>query len=233
MAFTNVFDVTQPPDTQLANLLGQDLRNLSLNVQQRMAAISGISTALPAFGSDAQPTNWTGILCFATDNGHLYQWSGSAWVDITTTFLPGVFFDSTVLNSAGTFTPGVVIPANYLEVGSIISVDFPFDATTSGADEFTIDLRLNGTNIATGVINSAYGGIARLRFYCTAIGVSGQLIGQNVFPIYVGLSPAFGNNSNAAPISVNLTNTATFSLFLNLSGSAAGSVGPLTMIVTV
>ena len=41
MAFTNVYDVTFPADTQLANLLGSDARSLALNVQQRMAAISG------------------------------------------------------------------------------------------------------------------------------------------------------------------------------------------------
>ena len=84
MAFTNVYDVTFPADTQLANLLGQDSRSLALNVQQRMAAISGLSSAMPNFAGDAQPTNWTGLLFFATDNGHVYQFNGAAWVDITT-----------------------------------------------------------------------------------------------------------------------------------------------------
>jgi hypothetical protein len=36
MTYTNTWDDTVPPDTQLANLIGQDIRNLSLNVHQRM-----------------------------------------------------------------------------------------------------------------------------------------------------------------------------------------------------
>lgn len=83
MAFTNVYDVTFPADTQLANLLGSDARSLALNVQQRMAAISGLSSAMPNFAGDAQPNNWTGLLFFATDNGHVYQFNGATWVDIT------------------------------------------------------------------------------------------------------------------------------------------------------
>jgi hypothetical protein len=87
MPFTNVYDVTFPADTQLANLLGSDARSLALNVQQRMAAISGLSSAQPNFAGDAQPSNWTGILFFATDNGHVYQFNGAVWVDITTSLL--------------------------------------------------------------------------------------------------------------------------------------------------
>src|SRR5271156_6711962 len=79
---TNVYDVTQPPDTQLANLLGQDLRNLALNVQQRMALISGPAAGIWNPALDAQPTNWTGLLYFATDTGVISQWSGSAWVPV-------------------------------------------------------------------------------------------------------------------------------------------------------
>ena len=83
MAFTNTFDVTFPPDTQAANQLGLDIRNLKLDLQQRMGATSGLSTGLPNIGADAQPTNWTGLLFFATDTGAIYQWSGSAWVAVT------------------------------------------------------------------------------------------------------------------------------------------------------
>jgi hypothetical protein len=82
MAPTNVYDVTFPPDTQLANLLGSDLRNLALNVQQRMALISGTLASIWNPGADAQPANWTGLLYFATDTGQIFQWSGTAWVAI-------------------------------------------------------------------------------------------------------------------------------------------------------
>jgi hypothetical protein len=87
MAFTDTFDVTFPPDTQAANQLGLDIRNLKLDLQQRMSAISGLSTSLPNIGADAQPANWTGLLFFATDTGAIYQWSGTAWVVVTADFL--------------------------------------------------------------------------------------------------------------------------------------------------
>lgn len=87
MAFANVWDTTFPPDTQLANLLGQDIRNgVKVDVQQRMAAISGLDAAKPAFGGDAQPANWNGILFFATDTGKIYQFNNPSWTDVTSNF---------------------------------------------------------------------------------------------------------------------------------------------------
>lgn len=86
MAFSNIYDDTFPADTELANLIGANLRQVRLDVQQRMAAISGLSTSMPAFASDAQPANWNGILFFATDTGHVYQFNNPTWTDITTSF---------------------------------------------------------------------------------------------------------------------------------------------------
>lgn len=88
MAFTNVWDTTFPPDTQLANLLGQDLRNFRLDAQQRMSAISGLDANKPGFASDAQPSNWNGVLFFATDTGKIYQFNNPAWTDVTSHFIP-------------------------------------------------------------------------------------------------------------------------------------------------
>jgi hypothetical protein len=125
MAFTNVYDVTFPPDTQLANLLGSDLRNLALNVQQRMAAISGIQANQPNLAGDAQPTNWTGLLYFATDTSRIFQWSGSAWVDITSSIGFGRFkFEGSnlvpvIVSDTVTLSPlqSITIPANDIGIG--------------------------------------------------------------------------------------------------------------------
>lgn len=87
MAFTNTWDTTFPPDTQLANLLGQDIRNgVKVDVQQRMAAISGLDAAKPNFAGDAQPANWNGILFFATDTGNIYQFNNPTWTNVTSNF---------------------------------------------------------------------------------------------------------------------------------------------------
>src|SRR5271166_2705970 len=89
MAFTNLYDDTFPADTELANLIGANLRQVRLDVQQRMAAISGLDAAKPNFGADTQPANWNGILFFATDTGKVYQFNNPAWTDVTSSLLTG------------------------------------------------------------------------------------------------------------------------------------------------
>lgn len=83
--FTDPWDVTQPPDTQLANLLGQDIRNLKLDVMQRIALLSGTSANRPT--PETVNATWGGsgygLLYFQTDTNQIFQWSGSAWVDIS------------------------------------------------------------------------------------------------------------------------------------------------------
>lgn len=89
MAFTNIYDDTFPADTELANLIGSNLRQVRLDVQQRMAAISGLDASKPNFAGDAQPANWNGILFFATDTGQVYQFNNPSWTNVTASLLGG------------------------------------------------------------------------------------------------------------------------------------------------
>lgn len=88
MAFTRAWNEAFPADTQAANLLGQDIRDLKQDVRERVAAISGTFANRPAVGD--MVTAWgafggNGVLYFATDTGAIYQWNGAAWVDVTVT----------------------------------------------------------------------------------------------------------------------------------------------------
>lgn len=87
--FTNNWDVTFPPDTQLANLLGQDLRNVRVDVMQRLSLLSGTLANRPT--PETVNATWGGagfgLLYFATDTSQIFQWSGSAWVDISSSFI--------------------------------------------------------------------------------------------------------------------------------------------------
>src|SRR5271157_1418527 len=87
MAFTNVYDVTFPPNTQQASLGAADMQQIQLAVQQRMAAISGLDAAKPNFAGDTQPANWNGILFFATDTGFIYQFNNPSWTNVTSSFV--------------------------------------------------------------------------------------------------------------------------------------------------
>lgn len=80
---TNVFDNTFPPDTQAANQLGLDIRNFKLDIQERMALISGLFANRWNPGADVQPAKWTGLLYFATDTNQLFQWTGAAWAQLS------------------------------------------------------------------------------------------------------------------------------------------------------
>lgn len=81
------WDITFPPDTQLANLLGQDIRNLTKNVMERLSALSGTLANRPTPEATGAAATWGGtgfgFIYFATDTNQVFQWSGTAWVDIT------------------------------------------------------------------------------------------------------------------------------------------------------
>lgn len=170
MPFTNQWDVTQPPDTQLANLLGQDIRNLKLDIQQRLV-LSGLNANKPPLNTDAQPANWTGLLFFATDTGHIWQWSGAAWVDITNSFIePAVV---TYFNALA--TTGVSIPAGSLEAGDIVEISMKI-TQTPGAGIAQLNSPIIGG--LTTVIPANGGGSTIIwtvfaRVFVSAVGVSG------------------------------------------------------------
>ena len=142
MAF-QTFDVTYPPDTQAANLLGADIRGLTLATQQRMAAISGSLVSRWNPGSDPQPTNWTGLLFFATDTNQIFQWNGGAWVDITSSLraYPYVVGYKSGSGSANTGNITVVtIPAS-----GMYRINGHLQITQSGSGG-TIQMNTNWTN---------------------------------------------------------------------------------------
>lgn len=85
----HVWDVTTPLDTQLANLLGQDIRNLKDDVMQRLSLLSGTIANIPA--PETVNATWGGagfgLLYFATDTGQIFQWSGVFWTDVSALFV--------------------------------------------------------------------------------------------------------------------------------------------------
>lgn len=218
MGFTNVFDITQPPDTQLANQLGLDLRNLALNIQQRMAVISGLSTGMPDFAADAQPANWNGVLFFATDNGHIYQFNNPNWTDITTDFLtyasattPANEVLASPNGAAGAMTPrklveadlpilyffeaaattDVVIPANTLQVGSRIDI---YMGSLTGAGSGVPNQLTVGPTTVNGAASQgiAAAGCITADLCCVVAGATGVLQGTyQGYQLGNSIGPAF------------------------------------------
>jgi hypothetical protein len=80
--FDRAWDETFPPDTQLANLLGQDIRNFKTDIRERLSLISGTLANRPTnldavFGGAS-----FGMIYFSTDTSQIFQWNGSAWNQI-------------------------------------------------------------------------------------------------------------------------------------------------------
>jgi len=123
-AFDRAWDETFPPDTQAANLLGQDIRNFKIDIRERLALLSGIFANRPSnmdavFGG----ANY-GIIYFATDTSQIFQWNGAAWTEVTQLFT-GVRLSATVpvaTGGAGVDGQSLVIPANMLAVGSVVTI---------------------------------------------------------------------------------------------------------------
>ncbi len=157
MAFTRPWDDTFPPDTQQANLLGQDIRRDKEDTAERIRAfgagkIANRETPEADFGNAN-----IGALFFAEDEGKLYRWDGTTW--LVARDFDKVFVDSTVV----AFTPGasdlssITIPANTLKVGSIIEVVARANLSAGGGASFSLEIGPSFSLIA--VDNPAVGAI--------------------------------------------------------------------------
>lgn len=119
MGFTNTWDNSFPPDTQPANQLGSDIRNLKIDIQERMAAISGDDADKPTLEA-----GFKNLLYFALDVKKVYQWSGSAWDDVTSDLLPVPTTDNTMKALTFSATPTY-------DAGSLSNIRAVFQMTLS------------------------------------------------------------------------------------------------------
>ena len=161
MAFTNTWDDAFPTDTELANLIGANLRQLRVDTQQRMAAISGLDAARPNFAGDTQPNSWNGILYFATDSGRTWVFSNPTWIEVTGKLLSSRIMSITTANLV--INPSITV---YLATGggesateSLVQVPMPValnvrgmavntHAAQPGSGGCTLTLRKNGVSQA-------------------------------------------------------------------------------------
>jgi len=155
MAFSRAWDENFPLDTQLANLLGQDIREFKVDTKERFRAfgsglIANRETPEAVFGN----TN-LGVQFYAEDEGRTSRWDGFAW---NTVALQRDFVDSTVvtITNPAIITDGnvITIPANFLVVGAVIDITARVDADAgTTAESFSIffgSIAVVTTNVATG-----------------------------------------------------------------------------------
>lgn len=142
--FTNVWDTTFPPDTQAANLLGQDLRNVRTDVMQRLSLLSGTLANRPT--PETVNATWGGagfgLLYFATDTAQIFQWNGAVWVNITTTFAttPPLFKSGAAIVHSGDLALDTIytanVPANLLGTNGVLKGYLRFDTGSNVGSVF-------------------------------------------------------------------------------------------------
>lgn len=156
--FTDVWDITTPPDTQLANLLGQDIRNLKNDIMQRMSLLSGTLANRPT--PETVNATWGGsgygLIYLATDTKQLFQWNGASWTDISNT-LPVTTPAGNLFNSGGQIIQAAdvtldtiwtyTLPANTL--GATNGVEVEFNTGTGVTVNGTIKVVIGGVTVVT------------------------------------------------------------------------------------
>jgi len=158
MAFTRPWDDTFPPDTQQANLLGQDIRRDKEDTAERIRAfgagkIANRETPEADFGNAN-----IGALFFAEDEDKLYRWSGTAWNRV---YVNHKLLDTAVNTIVGDgteqFGSQVTIPANFLAVGDEVDIVIRVFQTLGGTGIGGVKIYFGPTIIATADLSNTIG----------------------------------------------------------------------------
>jgi len=152
MPYTHSWDETQPPDTQAANLLGQDIRDLKTDVRERITSFGAGTLA----NRPTPESVWVGALYFATDTGRLYRWGGSSWTDVTSSFfLNQIVLTDTAVVTISSFgdANSVTIQANTLWVGALVDV-YARCASTAITGTPRAQLYFGATKVSDSVVQS-------------------------------------------------------------------------------
>ncbi len=217
--FDHAWDLTQPPDTQAANLLGLDIRNLKDDVMQRLSILSGTVANRP----NLENTNgalWGGVgfgvLFFATDTSQVFQWNGNAWLDVTVSFVKSQLLNAQanlaaiVGTGANVIMFSYVLPTNTVALLKGIRVTVSYNHST-GAANVTYVTSLNGTIVSNN--GSAAAGVSVQKFTILNTGAAsgtftgfsqGAIGGIGASGLLAGLAWA---NNQVLQITFNTPNT--------------------------
>jgi len=211
--FDRAWDETFPPDTQLANLLGQDIRNFKTDIRERLSLISGTFVNRPSNMDAIYGGSGFGILYFSTDTGQIFQWNGAAWVDVSASL------SSRLLNAQGP-SAGIVgngafqnvftfnLGANV--VGNLQGIRLRGGALhTAGSFNGTYQLLINGVLI--GSVYAASGGGGHL--------LGGEVLNTGattgVFTFFSDTAPPSGNNFTGTLAGLNWAGAQTLAFQFN------------------
>ncbi len=216
--FDNVWDITTPPDTQLANLLGQDLRNLKDDVMQRMSLLSGTLANRPT--PESVNATWGGagfgLIYIATDTAQTFQWNGGAWVSIifgTSPFhISNVVPVNLLANGNG---QSVIIPGGTLLVGSVARIRAHWHINGIGTGNPGLNLFFG----ATSIVVSTFGGVGADIYYDATVFVTAAAIEKSFAITYQNSNPPLMSGGFLSPTEAI---AGAITVKSNISGSQTG-----------
>jgi len=164
MAYTNVWDVTAPLNTQPANQGAVDFRATKLDVMQRIASFgAGLLANRPTPEVTSGTADWTGVMYWATDTKQAFRWSGAAWVDISANvagggsgsriFCDGVPHTMAINTLLQTIYSGTV-PGNSLGLTGGFKGRFYYELSTSIGQNLVVELLFGVTFIQIVIANA-------------------------------------------------------------------------------
>jgi hypothetical protein len=180
--FDHIWDLTQPPDTQLLNQGALDFRSLKDDIMQRMSLLSGTLANRPS-PETANATwggNGFGLTYLSTDTGQTFQWNGNAWIDITNSVSNVRTFKNITGNTppiGGGLGQSITIPAGTLAVGSVVEI-FTGLLNTNGGSNLN-SLNFGGTIIGNMVLSPTINDISYVTAYVTVLASNSQVSYMN------------------------------------------------------
>jgi hypothetical protein len=231
--FDHVWDITTPPDTQAANLLGQDIRNLKDDIMQRLSLLSGTTANRPT--PETLNATWGGagygLLYFATDTGIVYQWNGASWNSLTVPFGTSKFSDTSLANIVNPITSTVIntvnVPGSFNAAGVAKMHCAGQVLFSAGTPNLGYSINGNAATMGNVLINGSI-----FDFEITLLGITGILMSYAVALNISG--PPGGATSNqvfnstgtfayvtGTPFVVNVSENAAFTGSVTSSGMSA------------
>lgn len=221
MAYAQPWNETFPPDTQAANLLGDDIRDFKVAIRERVQ-----SFAAGTLGTRPTPEAvWIGVMYFATDTGQVFRWNGATWDDITSDFFVSAgsapfLADYVSHTNTGTSTEQTIysktLNGNTLGTTKGLRVTIDLFANVQGGTSTLLRLRLGGNIMfQLGVTTTGFKRIVAF------IGNTASANAQNISVMYVDVGGAAQSAVvNAAGVDTTINQVLTITADSGVNGDS-------------
>ena len=198
MAYTDVWDVTAPLDSQAAAQGAADFRATKLDVMQRIASFgAGLLVNRPTPEATSGTADWTGVMYWATNTQQVFRWNGAAWVDISASIPSGSASHFSDITLGNLVNPGGASPINTVTVPGAFGTNSVAKIQVSGSVAFSagggqLTVAVNGTQAIPGGVSVFNGDL--FDFDITLLGLSGIALSSTVLQTITGASSLTQNS---------------------------------------